>query len=63
MDLTAVFNLFGQCPALSIPAGFNKKKMPIGLQVVGQRFNDYSTLCIGAAIDKILGFSRHRPEN
>lgn len=62
MDLTAVFNLFGQCPALSIPAGFNKKKMPIGLQVVGQRFNDYSTLCIGAAIDKILGFSKHRPK-
>ena len=62
MDLTAVFNLFGQCPALSIPAGFNKKKMPIGLQVVGQRFNDYSTLCMGAAIDKILGFSKHRPK-
>ena len=62
MDLTAVFNLVGQCPALSVPAGFNEEGMPIGLQVIGQRFDDYGTLCIGSAADKALGFSNRRPK-
>ncbi len=61
MDLTAVFNLVGQCPALSVPAGFNQEELPVGLQVIGQRFDDYGTLCMGAAIDKVLGFSNRRP--
>lgn len=61
VDLTAVFNLFGQCPALSIPCGFSEEGLPIGLQVVGQRFDDYGTLCMGAAIDKILDYSKRRP--
>jgi amidase/aspartyl-tRNA(Asn)/glutamyl-tRNA(Gln) amidotransferase subunit A len=62
VDMTAVFNLVGQCPALSVPAGFNKSGLPIGLQIVGQRFDDYGTLCIGAAAQKVLGFSDRRPE-
>jgi Asp-tRNA(Asn)/Glu-tRNA(Gln) amidotransferase A subunit family amidase len=61
MDLTAVFNLVGQCPALSVPAGFNQEELPVGLQVIGRRFDDYGTLCMGAAIDKVLGFSNRRP--
>jgi Asp-tRNA(Asn)/Glu-tRNA(Gln) amidotransferase A subunit family amidase len=61
MDLTAVFNLFAPCPALSVPAGFNADGLPIGLQVVGKRYEDYHTLCIGAAIDNVLGFSNRRP--
>jgi Asp-tRNA(Asn)/Glu-tRNA(Gln) amidotransferase A subunit family amidase len=61
MDLTAVFNLVGQCPALSVPAGFNQEELPVGLQVIGQRYDDYGTLCMGAAIDQVLGFSNRRP--
>jgi Asp-tRNA(Asn)/Glu-tRNA(Gln) amidotransferase A subunit family amidase len=61
MDLTAVFNLVGQCPALSVPAGFNQEELPVGLQVIGQRYDDYGTLCMGAAIDRVLGFSNRRP--
>lgn len=61
MDLTAVFNLVGQCPALSVPAGFNQEELPVGLQVIGQRYDDFGTLCMGAAIDHILGFSNRRP--
>lgn len=62
LDLTAVFNLVAQCPALSVPAGFGKDGLPLGLQVVGRRFDDYGTLRIGAAIDRVLRFSKHRPE-
>lgn len=61
MDLTAIFNLFSQCPALSVPAGFNTEGLPIGLQVVGKRREDYLTLCIGASIDKVLGYSNCHP--
>ncbi len=61
MDLTAVFNLFGQCPALSIPGGFSEDGLPVGLQIIGQRFDDFGTLCMGAAIDRIIGYSKHRP--
>jgi Asp-tRNA(Asn)/Glu-tRNA(Gln) amidotransferase A subunit family amidase len=61
MDLTSVFNLVAPCPALSVPAGFNEEELPVGLMVVGQRFDDYGTLCMGAAIDKVLGFSNRRP--
>jgi len=61
MDMTGGFNLVGQCPALSVPAGFNAEGLPIGLQVVGRRFDDFGTLCMGAAIDKVLGYSKRRP--
>ena len=61
MDMTAVFNLVAPCPALSIPGGFNAQNLPIGLQIVGQRYDDYGTLRVGAAIEKVLGFSTRRP--
>lgn len=61
LDLTAVFNLVAQCPALSLPAGFGQDGLPVGLQVVGQRFDDVGTLKIGAAIDRALRLSADRP--
>jgi aspartyl-tRNA(Asn)/glutamyl-tRNA(Gln) amidotransferase subunit A len=37
--LTFAFNLTGQ-PAASVPCGFTRAGLPIGLQVVGRRFAD-----------------------
>ena len=62
LDLTAIFNLVTQCPALSVPAGFGKDGLPVGLQVVGRRFDDRGTLSIGAVIDRVLRFSERRPD-
>jgi Asp-tRNA(Asn)/Glu-tRNA(Gln) amidotransferase A subunit family amidase len=51
MDMTALFNLFGQCPALSVPSGLTREGLPTGVQIVGRRFDDAMTLRIGAAIE------------
>ena len=41
--LTAAFNATGQ-PAASVPAGFTRAGLPVGLQLVGQRFDDWRLL-------------------
>ncbi len=39
LDLTLPFNLTGQ-PAISVPCGFTKAGLPIGLQLVGRPFDE-----------------------
>jgi Asp-tRNA(Asn)/Glu-tRNA(Gln) amidotransferase A subunit family amidase len=51
MDMTALFNLFGQCPVLSVPSGLTRAGLPTAVQIVGRRFDDAMTLRIGAAIE------------
>ena len=53
LDMTAPFNLFGQCPALSVPIGLARDGLPIGLQIVGRRFDDLGVLRIGTLIERL----------
>lgn len=53
-DMTAPFNLVGQCPALSVPSGLTRDGLPTGIQIVGRRFDDLGTLKIGALIESLL---------
>jgi Asp-tRNA(Asn)/Glu-tRNA(Gln) amidotransferase A subunit family amidase len=55
LDMTCQFNFVSQCPALSVPAGWTESGLPIGLQIVAQRYRDDQALRIGAALE------RHRP--
>ncbi len=50
---TPLFNHAGQ-PAISITCGVNAEGLPIGLQIVGPRFEDAGVLEIGALIEAIL---------
>lgn len=52
--LTYPLNFTGH-PAASIPAGFTDDSLPVGLQVVGRRFEDETVLAASAA------FERERP--
>ncbi len=47
---TAPFNLSGQ-PALSVPCGFDRLGLPIGLQIAGRPFDEATVLQVGAAYE------------
>ncbi len=49
---TYPFNFTGQ-PAASVPCGFNSEGLPVGLQIVGRRFEEALVLRAAAAFEKI----------
>jgi amidase len=57
---TTPFNTTGH-PAVTIPAGFTKDGMPIGVQLVGRRWNDMALLEIAGIIDSAAGAYREPP--
>jgi Asp-tRNA(Asn)/Glu-tRNA(Gln) amidotransferase A subunit family amidase len=61
LDMTAPFSCFGLCPALSVPCGFTEDGLPVGLQIVGRRYEDETVLRIGAALERLWPWSRRRP--
>ena len=54
------FNLTGQ-PAASVPCGFTKDGLPIGLQIVGRRFDDVTVLRASAAFETARPWMARRP--
>ena len=61
LDMTGPFNFTAQCPALSVPAGWSDEGLPVGLQIVGRRFDDAGVLAIGAALERIRPWHHRRP--
>jgi Asp-tRNA(Asn)/Glu-tRNA(Gln) amidotransferase A subunit family amidase len=55
------FNLTGQ-PAVSIPCGWTKDGLPLGLQLVGRRGADGLVLRVAAAIEEQAPWSNRRPK-
>lgn len=55
--------LFNGCgvPALSIPCGFGRQGLPVGLQIVGARYADAQVLGAGLAAQRILGVDARCP--
>jgi len=54
MFLTFVVTLTG-CPALSLPCGFTRAGLPIGLQIVGPPHGDAAVIAAAAALEQDLG--------
>jgi aspartyl-tRNA(Asn)/glutamyl-tRNA(Gln) amidotransferase subunit A len=48
-------------PASSVPCGFTKDGLPIGLQIVGRRFDDVTVLRASAAFERVRPLVQHRP--
>ena len=42
--MTCPFNFVSQCPVVSVPVGFSAEKLPIGMQIVGHRFDDLTVM-------------------
>jgi aspartyl-tRNA(Asn)/glutamyl-tRNA(Gln) amidotransferase subunit A len=60
LDLTLPFNLTGQ-PALSLPCGFTRSGLPIGLQLVGRPFDEAALFRTGAAYEAATDWHTRRP--
>jgi aspartyl-tRNA(Asn)/glutamyl-tRNA(Gln) amidotransferase subunit A len=54
------FNL-SQNPAASIPCGFTEAGLPVGLQIVGRRFDDLGVLQMSAAFEAVAPWAQYRP--
>ncbi|UCI27725.1 MULTISPECIES: amidase [unclassified Mesorhizobium] len=50
----SAFATLGGCPALSVPAGFDEKGRPMGMQLIGRPRGDLAVLKAGAAYEAIL---------
>jgi len=57
---TYPFNFTGQ-PAASIPCGWTDEGLPIGLQIVGRRFDDAGVLRASAAFERAAPWADRRP--
>ena len=60
VPFTYPFNMTGQ-PAASVPAGFTRDGLPIGLQIVGRRFDDAGVLRAAAAFERARPWAARRP--
>jgi aspartyl-tRNA(Asn)/glutamyl-tRNA(Gln) amidotransferase subunit A len=60
LPYTYPFNLTGQ-PAASVPCGFTHDGLPIGLQIVGRRFDDAAVLRAAAAFERARPWENARP--
>nr|WP_246391932.1 amidase [Halosimplex pelagicum] len=58
--LTWVFNMTGH-PVASVPAGFTDDGLPIGLQIVGQRFAEADILSVAAALERVRPWTDQYP--
>lgn len=57
---TYPFNLTGQ-PAATVPCGFSEGGLPIGLQIVGRRFEDLLVVQAAAQYESTRPWAEHRP--
>jgi aspartyl-tRNA(Asn)/glutamyl-tRNA(Gln) amidotransferase subunit A len=48
-------------PAANVPCGFNADGLPVGLQIVGKRFDDLGVLQASAAFEAAQPWGVHRP--
>jgi aspartyl-tRNA(Asn)/glutamyl-tRNA(Gln) amidotransferase subunit A len=54
------FNFTGQ-PAATVPAGFAASNLPVGLQIVGRRFDEVTVLQAAAAFEQARPWAAQRP--
>ena len=57
---TAPFNLYG-IPTISVPCGFSRTGLPIGLQISGPRLGEISVLALAHAYEQATEWHRRAP--
>lgn len=61
VGFTFPFNFTGQ-PAASVPCGFTESGLPVGLQIVGRRFDEVTVLKAALAFEKARPWADIRPD-
>ena len=60
MPFTFPFNMTGN-PAATIPSGWSKDGLPIGMQIVGPRFDELTVLQVSKAFEEIAPWQDKKP--
>ena len=58
---TAAANLLGLC-AISLPCGFTREGLPIGLQLIGRPFEEARLLRLARAYEQATGWGEYHPD-
>jgi aspartyl-tRNA(Asn)/glutamyl-tRNA(Gln) amidotransferase subunit A len=58
--LTSPFNVAGT-PAMSVPCGFSSGGLPIGMQIVGRPFDEWSVFKVAHAYEQATDWRLRRP--
>ena len=48
-------------PAISVPCGFSREGLPVGLQIVGRHHHDFAVLQLAHAFEQATGHGKRRP--
>jgi aspartyl-tRNA(Asn)/glutamyl-tRNA(Gln) amidotransferase subunit A len=59
-SLLTAWNVTGQ-PVLSLPNGFGRNGLPLGVQVLGRPFDEPTILRVGHAYERATEWHRRRP--
>ena len=57
---TRPFNVWG-LPAISIPCGFTREGLPIGLQIAGPHWSDSTVLAVARAYERVTEWHKNKP--
>ncbi len=61
MAYTYPFNMSGH-PAASIPCGWTSDGLPIGMQIIGKRFDDLTVLQVSWAFEEMAPWQDKKPK-
>jgi aspartyl-tRNA(Asn)/glutamyl-tRNA(Gln) amidotransferase subunit A len=64
MYLTDIFTITASLvglPAISVPAGFSREGLPIGVQILGDHFAEATVLRLAHAFEQATDFARKQP--
>lgn len=62
IENTYIFNILG-LPAITVPCGFSREGLPIGLMISGRRFSEATLLALAAAYERSTPWHERRPPN
>lgn len=48
-------------PSLALPAGFSKEGLPVGMQIIGKKFDEQTILAAGEAYQKATDWHKRKP--